>query len=289
MPPITLIIPVYNEAESIGRLTGRLRRLMNEQPYIRQTVLVDDGSSDGSGEVMARAIEGEERLRLVRHARNRGYGAALKSGLAAAETEWVAIADADETYPLKALDRLARLIDDGADMAVGARRLAQQPFARRPAKAFLNWLASYLSGTHIPDINSGLRIFRREDALRLARLLPDGFSFTTTITMSLLGEGKQVEYLPIAYRERTGTSKIRPISDLKDFTVLICRMALAFNPLKVFGPIGTLMIAAGCALLAARYMTAERPFGLATTIVFWVGGFQIWAVGFLADLINRRS
>lgn len=289
MVDVSLVIPVYNESASLERLVAQLRALVRAETAVREVILVDDGSGDGSGELAERLLAREWAIRLVRHERNRGYGAALKSGIAASRHEWIAIADADGTYPLKALARLVDRVDAGARMAVGARRLRDQPVARRPAKAFLNRFASYLTGAPIPDINSGLRLFRRDDALRLDHLLPDGFSFTTTITMALMGEGRRVDFVPIAYRERTGRSKIRPLRDMTNFLVLICRMALAFNPLKVFGPVGAAMLAAGAVLLLLRFLSPDRPFGLATTIVLWIGGLQLWAVGFLADLINRRS
>lgn len=173
-------------------------------------------------------------------------------------------------------------------MVVGARSVSQQPLVRRPAKAVLRALAQYLTGQRIPDLNSGLRVFRRDDALRLYKLLPDGFSFTTTITMALLTEGEHVVFQPIRYRERVGSSKIRPIHDTINFLMLICRTAVAFNPLKVFAPTGFLLLLAGFGLLVARTMV-EHTFGLATTIVLIVGGLQLLALGLFADLVNRRG
>ena len=172
-------------------------------------------------------------------------------------------------------------------MAVGARRIADQPLPRRPAKILLNGFASWLAEAPIPDINSGLRAFRREDALRLERLLPDSFSFTSTITLALLGEGARVDYLPIDYGRRQGRSKIRPVRDLSNFILLLARISLLFNPLKVFGAASVALFAAGGALLIAR-MFAPEAFGVATTVALLVGGVQMFAIGLLADLINRR-
>ncbi|MBI5155007.1 glycosyltransferase family 2 protein [Candidatus Poribacteria bacterium] len=287
MPPVTLVIPVFNERRALPRLAASLDKIPSQMPDGSEILLVDDGSTDGSGD-MLRAMESSGAVRIYSHARNRGYGASLKTGIAAARNEWIAIADADGTYPLGALPRLLAAIEAGADMAVGSRPLSSQPLLRRPAKAFLLAFASYLSGTRIPDLNSGLRVFRRADAQRLGRLLPEGFSFTSTITMALLGEGARVDFLPIKYGARVGRSKIRPIRDTAQFFTLVCRMALAFNPLKVFGPMAGLLMAAGAGLLAAR-LFMDRPAGVATTIIFLVGGLQVLAVGLLADLINRRG
>jgi len=287
-PPLTLVVPVYNEARSAAELPARIAKAVRRLPEGSEAVLVDDGSTDGSGDALAAAIPTDGPVRLVRHRRNRGYGAALKTGVAAARNEVIAIADADGTYPLEILPRLLAEIDAGAAMAVGARRLSDQPAERRLAKVFLNAFASHLAGRRIPDLNSGLRIFRREHVRRHARMLPDGFSFTTTITMNLLGDGEEVAYVPIRYRRRVGTSKIRPVRDMFAFLLLIARMAMAYNPLRIFGPVGIALTGSGVALLVARALM-DHPFGLATTVVLIVGGLQAVAIGLLADLVNRRG
>lgn len=288
--PLTLVVPVYNEARSAADLPARLAQALRRLPGGSEAILVEDGSTDGTGEVLEAALEGKDggTVRLLRHRRNKGYGAALKTGIEAARHDLIAIADADGTYPLEALPKLLAEIHAGAAMVVGARRLSDQPSERRLAKVVLNGFASHLAGRRIPDLNSGLRIFRRQHARRHWRMLPDGFSFTTTITMSLLGDGEEVAYVPIKYRRRVGTSKIRPVRDMAAFMLLIARMAMAFNPLRIFGPAGLLLIAAGLALLVGRAFMAH-PFGVATTVVLLVGGLQAIAIGLLADLINRRG
>jgi glycosyltransferase involved in cell wall biosynthesis len=179
----------------------------------------------------------------------------LKTGFARAQHDVVVITDGDGTYPeAKIADLLAR-IDDGAEMAVGSRTGADVhiPLVRRPAKAFLRWLASYLAGTNIPDLNSGLRAMRRELVLRYRPILPDGFSFTTTITLASLTNDHRVDYVPIDYAKRSGRSKIRPIRDTLGFTQLIVRTVLYFNPLKVLYPVAGLVLVA---LLVSLYYDA---------------------------------
>jgi len=287
-PPLTIVVPIFNEIGALPRAVGRLGALLAKLPEGSELLLVDDGSTDGSGEFLAGLAEVPGR-RVLRHARNRGYGAALKTGVRAAGNPVVAITDADGTYPLGKIPELAQAMTrEDAAMAVGARPMRQVAAIRRPAKTALRWLAEYLTGQPIPDLNSGLRVFRREDALRLVRLLPDGFSFTTTITMALMTEGERVVFLPITYRTRTGTSKIRPIRDTAGFAMLILRTTLAFHPMKVFGPVGFGLMGLGALLLLLR-MVLDKPFGLATTITLLVGGFQILALGLLADLVNRRG
>jgi glycosyltransferase involved in cell wall biosynthesis len=290
MKPVSIVIPVYNERGGLAPTVERIAALLAKLPAGSEALFVDDGSRDGSGALLAELLNAQAApMTALAHHRNRGYGAALKTGIAAARNETIAIADADGTYPLEKIRPMARLMAiENAAMVVGARPAKDQALSRRFAKWFLRRLAQYLSGEKIPDLNSGLRLFRRADALRLQRLLPDGFSFTTTITMALLTEGHRVNFVPIRYKLRVGRSKIRPIRDTSNFLMLICRTALAFHPMKVFGPVGVALIAAGFALLVARFVM-DNAAGVATTITLLVAGMQFLALGLLADLINRRG
>lgn len=285
--PLTIVVPVYNERRGLPPTVERLRAVLGNLPEGSEILLVDDGSTDGTTDLLRRLDA--PGITVLRHVRNRGYGAALKTGIESANTEWIAIADADGTYPLERIPEFLRRADEGQlDMVIGARPLGQVPALRRPAKAVLRALAEYLTGEHIPDLNSGLRLFRREHPLRLRRLLPDGFSFTATITMALLSEGRAVEFVPIRYKTRVGRSKFHPITDTANFLMLICRTTLAFHPMKVFGPVGMGLVAAGLMLLVVRMVVAE-PVALATTITLFVAGLQLLALGLLADLVNRRG
>lgn len=287
LTPLSIIVPVYNEAGGLPPTVKRLRKVLASLPEGSEVILVNDGSTDGSAEVL-RDIAGDG-LRVVNHPRNRGYGAALKTGARVAQCELLAICDADGTYPVEKIPGMAeRLLGEQAAMVVAHRPKEQQPLVRRPAKAVLRWLAEYLTGERIPDLNSGLRVFRKESVRRYVRLLPDGFSFTTTITMALLTEGQPVLYEPIRYRGRIGSSKIKPIRDTANFLLLILRTTLAFHPMKVFGPAALLLMGAGGILLILRLLL-DNAFGIATTIVLLVGGVQVLALGLLADLINRRG
>ncbi|MGF1572006.1 MAG: glycosyltransferase family 2 protein [Sumerlaeia bacterium] len=283
-PALTLVVPIYNEEKALPPFFLELESLKKKIPEGLFLVFVDDGSRDRSSELIEAYCN--EQVKLVRHSRNRGYGAALKSGIAQASTELIAICDADLTYPLSALPPLLELIVEGNRMAIGKRPLAQQPLIRRPAKYFLNWFASYLSATKIEDLNSGLRIFRKQDALRFSRMLPEGFSFTSTITMLLACEGHSLAYRPIRYRTRVGSSKISPVKDFFGFSLLVLRLSMAFNPLKVFAPLSIMLFALSAFLLCVRLFFDEL--GLATTIVLFTAGMQLLATGLLADLVNRR-
>jgi hypothetical protein len=174
-------------------------------------------------------------------------------------------------------------------MIVGARtgKKVAIPLIRRPAKWAINQLANFVAGEPIPDLNSGLRVFRKDIASRFFNILPDGFSFTTTITLGMLSNGFAVEYIPIDYLARTGKSKIKPIRDTLNFTQLVLRIALYFAPLKIFLPLSGLFFCASIAWGFISYFIFERLADV-STIVIAMAGFQVAVTGMLAELINRR-
>jgi glycosyltransferase involved in cell wall biosynthesis len=281
--PLSVIIPAYNEAEGIGKVVREVLAVLATLDRPTELIVVDDGSQD------ATAAEAETAgARLIRHVTNRGYGAALKTGIRRALHDLVCIIDADCTYPAGALRELLDAAPDH-DMVVGARLKGDVkiPLIRRPAKAFLRVLASYLSGFAIPDLNSGFRVMRRKVVERYYGILPNGFSFTTTITLAMLVSGFAVRYVPIEYHARSGKSHIRPIRDTLGFFSLILRTVLYFNPLRVFVPLSLTFLAGGAAVFLLSWAYAERPLDT-TSLLLLVTGVQLFAVGLLADLIARR-
>jgi glycosyltransferase involved in cell wall biosynthesis len=281
---------VYNEE---GGVAGVLERLLALDLGVPVEVLaVDDGSRDGSAEVLARLAAANPRLRVVRHATNQGYGAALKTGFMRAAHDVVVITDADGTYPEDRIADLVARVDDGAAMAVGARlgRHVHIPLTRRPAKAVLGWLASFLAGTPIPDLNSGLRAFRRDLVVTYRAILPQGFSFTTTITLAALTNGHRVDYVDVDYARRAGRSKIRPIHDTLGFVGLIIRTVLYFNPLKIFYPVAFVLFLGLCASLWFDFFMSDTAPDLGDkSVLLFVALVQVLAVGLLADLIEKRA
>jgi glycosyltransferase involved in cell wall biosynthesis len=277
---LSLIIPCYNEEQAIAGTLATAERALAATGLPHEIIVVDDGSTDHTAERVD-----QRRYRLVRHAVNHGYGAALKRGARLACYDVLAIADADGTYPIDRLPDLLALLRD-ADMVVGARGGDGVPAARRPAKWVLTLLARWLTGMRIPDLNSGLRVIRRDVWMRYESYYPDGFSLTTTITLAALTNGYRVVYEPIAYRRRIGSSKIRPIRDTLGFTQLILRMVLYFDPLRIFVPLSLLMFLASFAVGIGSKL-AGRLMDVSMTVLF-VTALQLLMIGMIADLIVKR-
>lgn len=275
----TVVIPAYNERNGIVRTIEQVRHALADAAITAEIIVVDDGSADGTGE-QAEATG----VRVLRQPVNRGYGAALKTGIVASKSEFILIIDADGTYPATSIPQLLAQADH-ADMVVGSRNKkgAKIPWMRRPAKWFLTKLASYLAGQSIPDLNSGLRLLRRSATEPFLPILPQGFSFTTTITLSMLCTNRRVAYVPIDYHARIGKSKIRP-TDFVNFLIIVLRTVVLFNPLKVFLPLG----AAVCLMGIAKFIYDVTLANLSESAVMaMLAALIIWSVGLLADLISR--
>lgn len=237
---VSVVVPAYNEERGVAEVVRELRELASRSKEPFEILVVDDGSTDGTPRELA-SVEREPGapLRVLRNEPNRGYGYSLKRGIREATYDVVVITDADGTYPNGRIPELVERVRAGAAMAVGARSLASAsvPLVRKPAKWLLNTLANFLAGRKVPDLNSGLRAMKHSLVARFEPILPDGFSFTTTITLAALTNAFRVDFLPIDYAKRQGTSKIRPIYDTANFFNLVVRTVLYFRPLKVFTPL----------------------------------------------------
>jgi glycosyltransferase involved in cell wall biosynthesis len=279
---VSVILPVFNEAGHIRPEVERIRAALDDSGYSYEIIAIDDGSTDGSAEEIA-SLAG---LRVIRFPRNRGSGSARKVGTRAARGRVVVWTDVDMSYPNEEIPALVKELDSGWDQVVGARTSEQgtRRAARVPAKWILRQLASYLTESKIPDLNSGLRAFRRDVALQFLYLLPKGFSCVTTITMSFLANGYSVQYVPIEYSARVGRSKFHWWTDTRKYLLQIVRMVLLYNPLRVFGPPGSLLLAIGLGKLG--YDLAAHSFHVAAdTIVLLVVAVLVLVLGLLADLL----
>lgn len=284
----TIIIPVYNEVQAVVSEFSLFFTADFIDNY--ELIIVDDGSTDGTTEKLLDLCErvGHDNLTLMHHEQNTGYGAALKTGIMNASSEHIVITDADSSYPTEKIPELYDLyIREGFDMVVGARTTkdAAIPLIRRPPKWCLNQLANYLARTTIPDLNSGLRIFKRDVVLEHLNLICDGFSFTTTLTLIMLCNSYRVKYLPIAYYKRAGKSKIHPIKDTINFIYLICSTVMYFRPLRVFLPPGVLLLF--LSIVIAIYQAVTIANVTTVTLLLFQTGFFLVALALLADLVSK--
>jgi len=281
---LSIVVPVYNEVNAILPEIRNILKMMESLDCPCELIVVDDGSQDGTADLLRQA---KEEFQLVASDANCGYGASLKKGIRQAKYPIVAITDADGTYPNEEIPVLLRQMHD-ADMVVGARTgdKVHIPLIRRPAKWMLNKLANYLSNADIPDLNSGLRLFRRDIAERYFHILPSRFSFTTTITLAMFADGLRVKYHSIDYHKREGSSKIRS-ADAIGFFILILRTITYFSPLRTFVPLFFILSLLGSAKLIYDVVILHNITDTTTFILF--SGLQVILIGVVADLIVRRN
>lgn len=281
---LSVIIPVYNESESIAKTVNTLQSVLLNSDIQHEIIIVDDGSTDKSGAV----IEGICGITLLKHPYNRGYGASIKTGLSRARYDNICITDADGTYPLEKIPSLLEKMSD-QDMIVGARigDGVDYSWIRSIPKFFLRHYVNFITNRSVPDINSGLRIFDKEKAKKFYKLYPDGFSLTTTITIAFLTSGYTVSFEPISYKKRVGKSKIQPIRDTLRFFQLITRLGMYFAPLKVLLPISYMFF---IFFFCSLYYDINHLSNLTDkTIILLVFSFNILILSIMADVSIKRN
>lgn len=283
---LSVIVPAYNEEQGIRIVLQQIVGVVTDFHLPWEVIVVDDGSQDAT----ASLVQEMEIAQVFQHKSNRGYGAALKTGIRNASFDLICITDADGTYPSKRIPALiSKFLSEDLDMVVGARIKERNatPIIRRPAKWVLLQFAQWIVSEQICDLNSGLRVFRRSTVLDFIDLLPDGFSFTTTITLAMLTNNFLVDYVPIEYFPRIGHSKLKPIRDTINFFQLVLRIALYFAPMKIFLPISgfLLLLALGWGLFGAFVLGRIAD---ASTAVIVMSAVQVAMIGLLAELINKR-
>lgn len=278
---ITFIVPCFNEMpEVLVRTVNRLRETASAARWENEIIVVDDASSRNQYD---EAVLGG--ARLIRHKVNRGYGAALATGLRHSRFSWIGIIDADGTYPVEKFGEMLQLTQDH-QMIVGARSWADINWLRRIPKRILTWLASFLADHRIPDLNSGMRVFHREIYDGHASIYPDRFSFSSTLTMVGLTSGFEVCFMDIDYFTRIGHSTIHPLKDPLRFGYQLLRLSLYFRPLRFFLPLSALI---GMAAVARglRDLALTNHFGGLTLVLFFMA-FQVFFFGLIAEIINKK-
>ena len=278
---ISVVIPAFNEAGAIGDTIAQIQRVLGTTEH--EIVVVDDGSSDQTA-AQAAAAGG----RVVSHPHNLGYGAALKTGIRAAVFDTVVITDADGTYPTSDIPRLLAEFGQGFNMVVGARsgEHYRESLLKAPLRHLLKWLVEFTTGRHIPDVNSGFRIFSRHEMLPYLNHLCNTFSFTTSVTLAYMMTAKFVGYIPIAYNQRIGQTKVRLFRDSLRTLQYIVQAILYYNPLKMF-----LLISAALLVLASGLLFVALQWKIMTAFYLGVGSLLlmivVFCLGLLAELLSQ--
>ena len=287
---VTIVLPCYNEQDHVLAEVERICKAMDATPFSYELLVIDDKSTDGTLAVLRQAMPHYPHMRLMPFRRNGGSGTARRIGTGDACGRIVVWTDADMTYPNERIPEFVQYLLDhpDVDQVVGARTTEQGSYKvlRVPAKWAIRKIAERLASTRIPDLNSGLRAFRRDVALPYLRLLPPGFSCVTTITMSFLSNQHPVDYLPIDYAKRAGRSKFHFTKDAYRYVLQVLRMVMYFNPIKVLMPLALWLL--GLGVIKGIVDVVRYQFRVTTsTLLLVMSGLIIAAMALLADLIVR--
>jgi glycosyltransferase involved in cell wall biosynthesis len=275
-PPVTVLMPAYNEEQSIGATITRLKELYPDF----EILVVDDGSTDNTLQVAMDAG-----ANVWPHPYNIGNGAAIKSGLRIAQGEWIVMMDADGQH---VPEDIACLLEykDTYEMVVGARSKGSKTLLHRDiANAIYNWFASYVTSFKIEDLTSGFRLVKVSTVRQFIYLLPNTFSYPSTLTMAYLRSGRSVKYVPINTKYRVGMSKISLFKDGIRFFLIITKIASLFSPLRVFLPISFLFFITGFCNYLYTYVTASRFTNMSALLIN--SSIIIFLIGLVAEQISQ--
>jgi glycosyltransferase involved in cell wall biosynthesis len=269
---ISIIIPAFNEEKKIQEVINSIIQLrVNDE-----IIVVDDGSTDNTYELAKKTG-----VQVIHHPYNKGYGAAIKTGIRNASGDVLLFIDADGQHKAEDIEKVIAPIQE-YDMVVGARsKNSKVSYFRCFGKKIMKTYASYLAGMKIPDLNSGLRAVKKDLALEFMHLYPNGFSLTTTMTMASIFSGHSIKFVSIDTEERVGKSKIKPFSDGVNFILLTIRTTMLFNPLKVFLPISIILFLIGSAVLINDIIFYFHI--TSSTMLIWIASLFTFFFGLLAD------
>ena len=287
-PRVSVVVPVYEEELTIESLLAGIFTTLDSEGLSFEVVAVDDGSTDGTLEVLRTLLaDNFHRLRIARHLYNKGNGASLRTGIRVARGDIIVCMDADGQHRSDEIMKLVRLIPP-YDLVIGARTDSYRGgWHRDAANRFYNAFASWLSGQKIEDLTSGFRAMRRAVALHFLPLFPEGFSAPTTTTLSFLKAGYNVAFVPVSVQPRkAGRSKIHLWSDGSRFVLLILRMVMLYDPLRIFLLASLLLASLGIAAWVAGVLHAARLVMPNSTILLLIASFLAWLLGMVSSLLS---
>lgn len=294
MTTLSVVIPAYNEENGIAEIINRVLSIKNDLKKVAidelELLVVNDGSRDRTCEIAMEISQKDPSLRVITHPKNRGYGAALKTGFALAQGELVGFLDADGTYPPEFFPQLCKAALDGSDLVIGSRMMgadSKMPLTRRIGNIFFAGLLTLLGAQRVTDSASGMRVFKKS-VLEKIFPLPDGLNLTPVMSTRALHEHMSVLELPIPYSERLGRSKLSVVRDGRIFLESMVWTAMSYNPVRIFGFVGLiqlmLALVIGIGLVVARVSGATTlgPWGVVAlyfALVSGVGGISVFALG----------
>lgn len=281
-PDVSVIVPAYNESDQIAPVLQAVVTQLKKLEHGWELLVIDDGSGDNTVAV-AGAID--PLVRVVRHPYNMGNGAAIKTGIRQARGRIVVLMDADGQHDPADIPRFIEKCDR-FDMVVGARgRGSQAGWHRSIANAVYNRFATYVTGRQILDLTSGFRAIRRDVAYRFLNLLPNGFSYPTTITLCLMRAGFSVNYIPIEAARRSGKSKIRLFSDGAKFLLVIMKICMLFSPLRIFLPVSIYVFLVGLGYYGYTFWSSHRFTNM--SMLLFATSVQIFMMGLIAEQVAQ--
>ncbi len=279
-----MVIPALNEEKTIGLVIDQLKECLVSARLPFEIIVVDDGSQDKTAE-LARA----RKVQLISHPIPGGYGLSIRDGILKAQYDYVGIIDADNTYPAQKIIEWLEYLDH-FDMVVGARtgKVFRESLWKYPMRKIFHWICEFVTGIKIPDVNSGLRIFKKDVVLQFKENFCLGFSFTTTITLAFHLNGYFIKYVPIDYYKRAGKSHVRFIKDTLRTAQIITQAILYYNPIKLFT-----LLAIGTGLMG---LTAVCVYGLSGSFLalivgqtFLLAAFLNFGMGLIAEILREKK
>ncbi len=280
-PEVSVIVPLYNEEVIVSEIIGRIRQVMERAGISHEIIAVDDGSADDTGGQAARTG-----VRVLRHPYNMGNGAAVKTGIRHARGRILVMLDGDGQHQPEDIPRLLEKI--GAyDMVVGARsRDSVATVHRKLANGLYNRFATYVCGRRIEDLTSGFRAIRAEIARQMVPLLPNTFSYPTTITLAVVRSGYSLAYIPIKTAGRTGKSKIKLLRDGSRFFLIIFKLTTLYSPLKIFLPLSLVMFLTGFLYGLYKVLVLDTRYGPTSAMLMMVA-VLVFMVGLVSEQISQ--
>ena len=286
MDKISLVIPCFNERSAIEDTINEIEFYLGK--ILHEIIVVDDGSFDGTYEILKNRSD----IKVVRNPYNKGYGYSIKKGIMEASGEIIAITDADTTYPIESILLMIKKLEEGYDLVIGKRENLKivDPLPKRISRFLFKVLAEFVAGERILDVNSGLRVFRRDVILKYFPNTSSGFSFSLSTTLIFILEGLSVFYFPIEYRSRVGKSKIKYLRDTLRSAQILVETITMYNPIKIFILISAMISLLGLIILIVPIFTSplNTLLGIMGFMILQGTALFTFSLGLVAFLLKKR-